>query len=32
VSEPTFGERLGWYADRTIDEAGDLLSSIVPGL
>jgi hypothetical protein len=32
VSDPSFGERLGWYADRTLDEAGDLLSSIVPGL
>jgi D-alanyl-D-alanine carboxypeptidase len=32
LSAPSFGERLGWYADRTLDEAGDVLSSIVPGL
>jgi D-alanyl-D-alanine carboxypeptidase (penicillin-binding protein 5/6) len=32
VSAPSLGDRLGWYADRTLEEAGDLLSSIVPGL
>jgi D-alanyl-D-alanine carboxypeptidase len=32
VPAPSLGERLGWYADRTLDEAGDLLSAIVPGL
>lgn len=32
VSAPSLGERLGWYADRALDEAGDTLSALVPGI
>ncbi len=32
VEAPSFGDRVGWYADRALDEAGDLLASVVPGL
>ncbi|MGH3023647.1 MAG: D-alanyl-D-alanine carboxypeptidase family protein [Gaiellaceae bacterium] len=32
VEEPSLSERAGWYADRALDEAGSLLSSVVPGL
>jgi len=32
VPEPTFRERLGWYADRALDEAGDIVSAVVPGI
>jgi serine-type D-Ala-D-Ala carboxypeptidase (penicillin-binding protein 5/6) len=32
VPAPTFTERAGWYADRALDEAGDMLSAVVPGL
>jgi D-alanyl-D-alanine carboxypeptidase (penicillin-binding protein 5/6) len=32
IVEPSFQERARWYADRALDEAGDLLGSIVPGL
>ena len=28
VSEPGFGERAGWYADRTLDEAGGMLDGV----
>jgi serine-type D-Ala-D-Ala carboxypeptidase (penicillin-binding protein 5/6) len=31
IPEPTLRERVGWYADRTLDEAGDLLAAVVPG-
>ncbi len=31
VPEPTLGERVGWYADRALDEAGDILASVYPG-
>lgn len=32
VPAPTFRERAGWYADRALDEAGDMLGAVVPGL
>jgi serine-type D-Ala-D-Ala carboxypeptidase (penicillin-binding protein 5/6) len=32
VPEPSLGERAGWYADRALDEAGDLVAAVVPGL
>jgi D-alanyl-D-alanine carboxypeptidase len=32
VEEPGFGHRLSWYADRALDEAGDVIGAIVPGL
>jgi serine-type D-Ala-D-Ala carboxypeptidase (penicillin-binding protein 5/6) len=32
VEEPEFGRRLSWYADRALEEAGDLVGAIVPGL
>ncbi|HET9214625.1 MAG TPA: D-alanyl-D-alanine carboxypeptidase family protein [Gaiellaceae bacterium] len=32
VEAPSFGDRVGWYADRALDEAGDLLAAVVPGL
>jgi D-alanyl-D-alanine carboxypeptidase (penicillin-binding protein 5/6) len=32
VPEPSLQERVGWYADRALDEAGDILASVVPGL
>jgi len=32
VSAPSFGNRLSWYAGRALDEAGDLLGAILPGL
>jgi len=32
VPAPSFGERAGWYADRALDEAGDMLSAVVPGI
>ncbi len=31
VSEPSFQERAGWYADRALDEAGDMLAAVDPG-
>jgi serine-type D-Ala-D-Ala carboxypeptidase (penicillin-binding protein 5/6) len=31
IPEPTLRERVDWYADRTLDEAGDLLAAVVPG-
>jgi serine-type D-Ala-D-Ala carboxypeptidase (penicillin-binding protein 5/6) len=32
VPAPSLQERVGWYADRAVDEAGDLLASVIPGL
>jgi serine-type D-Ala-D-Ala carboxypeptidase (penicillin-binding protein 5/6) len=32
VDEPGFGRRFSWYAGRALDEAGDLIGAIVPGL
>jgi serine-type D-Ala-D-Ala carboxypeptidase (penicillin-binding protein 5/6) len=32
VEEPGFGRRLSWYAGRALDEAGDLIGAIIPGL
>jgi serine-type D-Ala-D-Ala carboxypeptidase (penicillin-binding protein 5/6) len=32
VPEPGFGRRFSWYAGRALDEAGDLLGAILPGL
>jgi serine-type D-Ala-D-Ala carboxypeptidase (penicillin-binding protein 5/6) len=32
VPEPGVGERVGWYAGRALDEAGDLLGSVLPGI
>ena len=28
VAEPSFGDRVGWYADRTLDEAGSMLANV----
>jgi D-alanyl-D-alanine carboxypeptidase len=32
VPDPSLQERVGWYADRALDEAGDILGSVIPGL
>lgn len=32
VEEPGLGERVSWYAARALDEAGDLLGAVIPGL
>ncbi len=32
IPEPSVRERAGWYADRALDEAGDILASVLPGL
>ena len=32
VPEPSLQDRVGWYADRALDEAGDILASVIPGL
>jgi D-alanyl-D-alanine carboxypeptidase (penicillin-binding protein 5/6) len=32
VPAPTFTERADWYADRALDEAGDMLAAVLPGL
>ena len=32
VPAPTFEEKARWYADRALDEAGSILSSVLPGL
>jgi D-alanyl-D-alanine carboxypeptidase len=32
VEEPSFGRRVSWYAGRAVEEAGDLIGAIVPGL
>ncbi len=32
IPEPSLQERVGWYADRALDEAGDMVASVLPGL
>jgi D-alanyl-D-alanine carboxypeptidase len=32
VEAPSFGERVGWYADHALDEAGSMLSAALPGI
>jgi serine-type D-Ala-D-Ala carboxypeptidase (penicillin-binding protein 5/6) len=32
VEAPGFRDRAGWYADRALDEAGSMLSSVLPGI
>ena len=32
IPEPSLQERVGWYADRALDEAGDILASVLPGI
>jgi serine-type D-Ala-D-Ala carboxypeptidase (penicillin-binding protein 5/6) len=32
IPEPSLGERMGWYADRSLDEAGDIVAALIPGL
>jgi D-alanyl-D-alanine carboxypeptidase (penicillin-binding protein 5/6) len=32
VAEPSLEERARWYADRALDEAGDVLSAVIPGI
>jgi D-alanyl-D-alanine carboxypeptidase (penicillin-binding protein 5/6) len=32
IAAPSFRERAGWYADRALDEAGDILAAAIPGL
>jgi D-alanyl-D-alanine carboxypeptidase (penicillin-binding protein 5/6) len=32
VPEPSLQERVGWYADRALDEAGDILTAVIPGI
>jgi D-alanyl-D-alanine carboxypeptidase (penicillin-binding protein 5/6) len=32
VEEPGFRERAGWYADRALDEAGSMVSAVLPGI
>jgi serine-type D-Ala-D-Ala carboxypeptidase (penicillin-binding protein 5/6) len=32
VPAPSFEERVGWYARRSLDEAGDMLSAVLPGV
>ncbi|HXV95670.1 MAG TPA: D-alanyl-D-alanine carboxypeptidase family protein [Gaiellaceae bacterium] len=32
IPAPTFEERARWYADRALDEAEDMLASVLPGL
>ena len=32
IPEPSLEERVGWYADRALDEAGDMVASVLPGL
>ena len=32
VEEPDLGERLSWYAGRALDEAGDLIAAVIPGI
>jgi D-alanyl-D-alanine carboxypeptidase len=31
IAKPSLQERVGWYADRALDEAGDILASVIPG-
>jgi hypothetical protein len=28
IGEPTFGRRVGWYAGRTLDQAGGMLRTV----
>jgi D-alanyl-D-alanine carboxypeptidase (penicillin-binding protein 5/6) len=32
LPEPSLGTRVGWYADRALDEAGDMIGTVLPGL
>jgi D-alanyl-D-alanine carboxypeptidase len=32
VAEPALTTRVGWYADRALDEAGDMLGTVLPGI
>jgi D-alanyl-D-alanine carboxypeptidase (penicillin-binding protein 5/6) len=32
IPEPPLEERLRWYADRALDEAGDIVAAVIPGL
>jgi len=32
VEAPGFRDRTGWYADRALDEAGSMLSAVLPGI
>ena len=32
VEAPGFGERAGWYAERALDEAGSMVSAVLPGI
>jgi D-alanyl-D-alanine carboxypeptidase (penicillin-binding protein 5/6) len=32
VSDPGISTRVSWYADRALDEAGDMLGTVLPGL
>ena len=32
VTDPGFEARVGWYADRALDEAGDMLATVLPGI
>jgi D-alanyl-D-alanine carboxypeptidase (penicillin-binding protein 5/6) len=32
IPAPSLQDRVGWYADRALDEAGDILASAIPGL
>ena len=32
VEAPGFRDRMGWYADRALDEAGSMLAAVLPGI
>ena len=32
IPEPSVGARMRWYADHALDEAGDILASVIPGI
>ena len=32
IAEPPLEERVRWYADRALDEAGDIVAAVIPGL
>jgi D-alanyl-D-alanine carboxypeptidase (penicillin-binding protein 5/6) len=32
IPEPSLEERARWYADRALDEAGDIVSAVIPGI
>jgi serine-type D-Ala-D-Ala carboxypeptidase (penicillin-binding protein 5/6) len=32
VPEPGLSTRVGWYADRALDEAGDMVATVLPGI